>query len=46
MRHAELAAARNGTTDERLRIMTDRQAAQTVMNPRGLGDFRVLTARI
>jgi SAM-dependent MidA family methyltransferase len=46
MRHAELAAARNGDTDERLRIMTDRQAAQTVMNPRGLGDFRVLTARI
>lgn len=45
MRHAELDLARNGDEVERLKLRTLRQEAETLMHPRGLGDFRVLVAR-
>ncbi len=45
MRHEELALARSGDEMERLKVRTLRTEAETLMNPRGLGDFRVLVAR-
>jgi SAM-dependent MidA family methyltransferase len=45
MRHEELALARSGDAMERLKVRTRRTEAETLMNPRGLGDFRVLVAR-
>ncbi len=45
MRHRELDLARSGDEMQRLRIRTLRQEAETLMHPRGLGDFRVLIAR-
>ena len=45
MRHEELALARSGDEMQRLKVRTLRTEAETLMNPRGLGDFRVLVAR-
>ena len=45
MRHAELDLARRREEFERLKVRTIRQEAETLMHPRGLGDFRVLIAR-
>jgi SAM-dependent MidA family methyltransferase len=42
LRKAELAAARSGDEIERLRIRTVKTEAETLLHPRGLGDFRVL----
>jgi SAM-dependent MidA family methyltransferase len=44
LRHAELAAARSGDEMERLRLRTLKTEAETLLHPRGLGDFRVLIA--
>lgn len=44
LRHAELAAARAGATMERLRLRSEVTGAETLLHPRGLGDFRVLVA--
>jgi SAM-dependent MidA family methyltransferase len=44
MRHRELELARSGDAMERLKVRTRRTEAETLMNPRGLGDFRVLVA--
>jgi SAM-dependent MidA family methyltransferase len=43
LRHRELEAARRGDTMTQLAIRTERIAAETLLHPRGLGDFRVLT---
>ena len=45
MRHEELALARSGNEMERLRVRTRRTEVETLIHPRGLGDFRVLVAR-
>jgi SAM-dependent MidA family methyltransferase len=45
MRHRELDLARSGDEMERLKVRTLRTEAETLMHPRGLGDFRVLVAR-
>lgn len=45
MRHEELALARAGEEMARLRLRTTRTEAETLLHPRGLGDFRVLVAR-
>ncbi len=45
LRHQELALARGGDPMERLRVRSQRTEAETLMHPRGLGDFRVLVAR-
>jgi SAM-dependent MidA family methyltransferase len=42
LRHAELEAARAGDEMERLRLRTLKTEAETLLHPRGLGDFRVL----
>lgn len=42
MKHRELDAARAGDTMRQLEIRTERIAAETLLHPRGLGDFRVL----
>jgi SAM-dependent MidA family methyltransferase len=44
-RHAELEAARSGDEMERLRLRSLKTEAETLLHPRGLGDFRVLVAR-
>jgi hypothetical protein len=44
MRFRELELARAGDEMERLRVRTSRTEAETLMHPRGLGDFRVLVA--
>lgn len=46
LRHDELEAARNGDDAERLRLRSARTEAETLLHPRGLGDFRVLEFRI
>lgn len=43
LRKAELEAARDGDELERLRLRTLKTEAETLLHPRGLGDFRVLT---
>jgi SAM-dependent MidA family methyltransferase len=43
IRHAELAATRSGDEIERLKIRSRRTEVETLLHPRGLGDFRVLT---
>jgi SAM-dependent MidA family methyltransferase len=43
LRKAELEAARSGDELERLRLRTLKTEAETLLHPRGLGDFRVLT---
>jgi hypothetical protein len=40
----ELEAARQGDEIERLRLRTLKTEAETLLHPRGLGDFRVLVA--
>jgi SAM-dependent MidA family methyltransferase len=45
LRSAELEAARSGDAMERLRLRTLKTEAETLLHPRGLGDFRVLVAR-
>ena len=42
MRKRELELARSGDEIERLKVRTRRTEAETLLNPRGLGDFRVL----
>ena len=46
MKHRELEAARAGATMLQLEIRTERIAADTLLHPRGLGDFRVLVAQV
>ena len=45
LRHSELEAARSGDEMEQLRLRTLKTEAETLLHPRGLGDFRVLVAR-
>ncbi len=45
LRNRELELARQDDTMERLRVRNLVSEAQTLMHPRGLGDFRVLVAR-
>ena len=45
LRKAELDAARSGEDMERLRLRTAKTEVETLLHPRGLGDFRVLVAR-
>jgi len=45
LRHAELEATRSGDEMDRLRLRTLKTEAETLLHPRGLGDFRVLVAR-
>lgn len=42
LRTAELEAARAGRDLDRLRLRTERTEIETLLHPRGLGDFRVL----
>jgi SAM-dependent MidA family methyltransferase len=42
LKHRELEAARAGDTMRQLELRTERIAAETLLHPRGLGDFRVL----
>ena len=44
LRHLELEAARSGNDMERLELRTRKTEAETLLHPRGLGDFRVLVA--
>jgi len=46
LREAELEAARSRDESERLRIRTVKTEAETLLHPRGLGDFRVLVISI
>ena len=46
LRKAELAAARDGDEMERLRLRTLKTEAETLLHPRGLGDFRVLVISV
>ena len=46
LRLAELEAARSGDEMERLRLRSSRTEAETLLHPRGLGDFRVLVATV
>jgi SAM-dependent MidA family methyltransferase len=43
LRHSELDATRTGDDMERLRLRTLKTGVETLLHPRGLGDFRVLT---
>lgn len=45
LRAEELELARQGEEMARLRVRSRRTEAETLLNPRGLGDFRVLVAR-
>jgi hypothetical protein len=45
LRLEELDAARSGDDMERLRLRSMKTEAETLLHPRGLGDFRVLVAR-
>jgi SAM-dependent MidA family methyltransferase len=45
LRRAELELARSGHVEERLQARNLVNEAQTLLHPRGLGDFRVLVAR-
>jgi SAM-dependent MidA family methyltransferase len=46
MRHQELALARAGDTMQQLQIKSERIDAETLLHPRGLGDFRVLVLEV
>ena len=46
LRHQELDLARHGDPMERLKVRSARTEAETLLHPRGLGDFRVLVARV
>ena len=43
LRHHELELARQGDTLSQLEVKSERIAAETLLHPRGLGDFRILT---
>jgi SAM-dependent MidA family methyltransferase len=45
LRRGELEAARSGDEMQRLRLRTLKTEVETLLHPRGLGDFRVLVAR-
>jgi SAM-dependent MidA family methyltransferase len=45
LRHLELELARSGDAMARLQIRSEKTDAETLLHPRGLGDFRVLVAR-
>ncbi|NNF69172.1 MAG: hypothetical protein HKN01_05320 [Acidimicrobiia bacterium] len=45
LRQEELEAARAGDTMRQLQLKSHRLDAETLLHPRGLGDFRVLVAR-
>ena len=45
LRHEELELARSGAEMKRLQVRTVRTEAETLLHPRGLGDFRVLVAK-
>ena len=45
LRHRELDLARQGEPMERLKARSDRIEAETLLHPRGLGDFRLLVVR-
>ena len=45
LRDDELAAAREGETMDRLKLRSQITDAETLLHPRGLGDFRVLVCR-
>jgi SAM-dependent MidA family methyltransferase len=45
LRARELSLARSGDELARLAVRSRRTEAETILHPRGLGDFRVLTAR-
>lgn len=46
LRRRELALARDGDSMARLAIRSEIKDAETLLHPRGLGDFRVLTAEV
>ena len=46
LRHRELDLARAGDEIERLHVRTLRTEAETLVHPRGLGDFRVVVAEV
>jgi len=46
LRHSELEATRVGDEVERLKIRSTKTAVETLLHPRGLGDFRVLTITV
>jgi SAM-dependent MidA family methyltransferase len=46
LRRAELEAARSGDESERLILRGLKTGAETLLHPRGLGDFRVLEFRV
>lgn len=46
LRHEELALAREGEPLERLQVRSQRTEAETLLHPRGLGDFRVMVVRV
>ena len=46
LRTDELAEAADGDPIERLKLRADRTDAETLLHPRGLGDFRVLVASV
>ena len=45
LRHKELELARSGEAMERLMVRSQKTEVETLLHPRGLGDFRVLIAR-
>ena len=45
LRHHELDLARDGDPMERLKVRSANTEAETLLHPRGLGDFRVLVVR-
>jgi SAM-dependent MidA family methyltransferase len=45
LRHQELDLAQHGDPMERLKVRSLRTEAETLLHPRGLGDFRVLVVR-
>jgi SAM-dependent MidA family methyltransferase len=44
--HAELEATRSGDELERLKLRALKTEIETVLHPRGLGDFRVLVVEM
>ncbi len=46
VRHHELEAARSGDEAKRLRLRSQKTEIETLLHPRGLGDFRVLIVSI
>lgn len=46
IRHDELEAARSGNEMERLKLRTLKTEIETLLHPRGLGDFRVLVVTV